>query len=101
MDLAGTINCEMNAAKWEALIAEHDELSPVKKITVVNPFTQEIVHVGNPGECVSVTIADAEAGAMRWCEKGSGIDVHGNPDDLGELIASICKACSGTFAPAG
>ena len=101
MDLIGTINCEMTQDKWASLIDDRDELTRVEQITVVNPFTQETVTVGKAGECVAITIGGAEVGAMRWCEQGSGVDVHGDADALEAFIASITDSCSGTFNPVG
>lgn len=101
MDLVGTVNCSMNKAKWAALIEQWDELDRVDNITVVNPFTQETESVGKPGECVSITIDGANVGSMRWCERGSGVDVHGEAAALRGFIESFTKACSGTFDPLG
>ena len=97
MKLIGTINCEMDEDKWSALIEKHDELTPVDKITVVDPFTQETETIGFAGECVSVVIDAADVGAMRCCKKGIGIDVFGDSAAMQRLIDLLVKECSGDF----
>lgn len=91
----------MDQDKWAALIEDHDELNRVDQITVVNPFTQETEKVGKPGECVAITIGGTEVGAMRWCQLGSGVDVHGDATALKAFIATVYEACSGTFDQVG
>jgi hypothetical protein len=91
-------NPMVSLATWREVI-EAFELRPIESCEVTNPFTGEPTTLNTPLELAALVIGEGRVGVVRWCSRGGGLDVFGEPDAMTRLAEAIAARIGGEFVP--
>ena len=75
------------------------KLHPIESCEVTNPFTEEPMTLGDPRELAALMIGEERVGVLRWCSRGGGLDVFGEPAAMIRLAEAIAVRIGGEFEP--
>ena len=91
-------NPMISLATWREVI-EAFELRPIESCEVVNPFTEEPMTLNTPLELAALVIDEERVGVVRWCSRGGGLDVFGDPGAMTGLAEAIAARIGGEVEP--
>lgn len=102
LKLIGTIawqeNPTVSLATWREMI-EAFELRPTESCEIANPFTGEPTTLNTPLELAALEIGERRAGVVRWCSRGKGLEIIGEPGPMTRLAKAITARFGGEFEP--
>jgi hypothetical protein len=88
----------ISLATWQEVI-EAFELRPIESCEIVNPFTKEPMTLNDPRELAALVVGEQRVGVVRWCSRGKGFDILGEPDAMTRLAEAIAERIGGDFVP--
>jgi hypothetical protein len=91
-------NPKVSLATWREVI-EAFELRPIESCEVANPYTGEPTTLNTSLELAALVIDERSVGVVRWCSRGEGLDIIGEPDAMIPLAESIAARIGGEFVP--
>jgi hypothetical protein len=83
---------------WQELIGAF-ELRPIESCELINPFTNEPTTLNDPLELAAFVIGEQPVGVVRWCSRGNGFDILGEPGAMTRLAEAIAERIGGEFVP--
>jgi hypothetical protein len=83
---------------WREVI-EAFKLRPIESCEVANPFTGEPMTLNDPRELAALVVGKERVGVVRWCSRGGGLDIFGEPDAMNRLAEAIAERIGGEFEP--
>ena len=82
---------------WLRLIEEYG-LQTIRSFVAVNPFTGDPIKIGGPtGEPAALVRGKKQVGVVVWRPAGEGLELYGDPGEMGRVGRAIAKQLRGEF----
>ncbi len=88
----------ISVSTWQEVIGAF-KLRPIESCEILNPFTKERETLNAPLELAALVIGEQCVGVVRWCSRGQGFDIIGEPGAMTPLAEAIAERIGGRIRP--